>query len=820
MLLLVDIPGDIILALDVDPTFAVADVLELVDEEVPGLNILALEARTRKSASRKQFTADDEGTLADLFDFPFIFEVRLILADDQEDAEEDDENGDDVLARAEGDLLAKPRTKKTMKKKMAQPTIPLTVKTLTGKTIYLDTLQGETWGEAKERIFDREGIPPDQQRLIIAGQQVLDDQLVSENGSSVDASLVLRLRGGEVPPTVPDTIARISSADELDIAYLNAYGPAKAVAPKETFILTLMAFADAMDPSGATGGNVQVGMHGPVLLKRNQSYPVHLDFDQNYFQCAEPENLLLWTGTKSMVSFAVTSIMQDAVRSHIITACLTLPSGAQARVFFSVGVQGQSAKPEIAPDDFFAAQTGARIEKGSTGTSYSVKDLRKFLTYMSGLQTPSLSAVRPGMQYAPPAPDMASSDEGTSNRVLPQDFALHLPDSNKYDHDIFISYRRAQLDFADRLRLHLERFGYTVFLDVSDDHGLGAGNFRAQLDRAVKRSRVLMPLFTAAPSGGVAPASELSSATLMARNHANGVTDWCLEELRLACANPKMLIVPVFREHVDIGAEMSVLPDGLDRVKSSNALPIYDAVFGMCVRKINRDIQDFFAASNPAARPVMHGKTVVRPIVYGSVAFFLGKRSTEDATHEWSIYVRGLDDEDLSYMIRRVIFTLHPSCQVPVVTCDKPPYVVTQSGWGEFDAKITVVLRDEDETSFDMIHFLRLYPAGSSAANVATLKKKPVVEERYEEIIFHEPTEAFYKTLSEHDINKLPRNVSPEQLRPCFTTVSETECMKSLVAAQKFVSQEIDRTCQELSEMSALVTELREIKSEAAKTTQ
>lgn len=218
-------------------------------------------------------------------------------------------------------------------------------------------------------------------------------------------------------------------------------------------------------------------------------------------------------------------------------------------------------------------------------------------------------------------------------------------------------------------------------------------------------------------------------------------------------------------------------------------------------------------STSPAVKR-MTGKTVVRPIVYGSIAFFLGKKSTEDSTHDWSIYVRGLEDEDLSYMIRRVVFTLHPSCQVPVVTCEKPPYVVTQSGWGEFDAKITIVLNDEEETSIDMIHFLRLYPVGSSAANVATLKKKPVVEERYEELIFYEPSESLYKTLTSHDVSTAPKNVSPEQLRACFTTISEVECMKTLVAAQKFVSQEIDRTCQELSEATALVDQLKSIKNE------
>ena len=49
------------------------------------------------------------------------------------------------------------------------------------------------------------------------------------------------------------------------------------------------------------------------------------------------------------------------------------------------------------------------------------------------------------------------------------------------------------------------------------------------------------------------------------------------------------------------------------------------------------------------------------PLVYGSVAFGLGK--TEDGTtHRWTIYVRGIDGKDLSCVISSVVFKLHPTC--------------------------------------------------------------------------------------------------------------------------------------------------------------
>lgn len=52
------------------------------------------------------------------------------------------------------------------------------------------------------------------------------------------------------------------------------------------------------------------------------------------------------------------------------------------------------------------------------------------------------------------------------------------------------------------------------------------------------------------------------------------------------------------------------------------------------------------------------------PFVYGSIAFPLSKKM-EDYTHKWICYLRGIDGENLSYLISKVVFHLHPSCGNP-----------------------------------------------------------------------------------------------------------------------------------------------------------
>ncbi|XP_065842405.1 YEATS domain-containing protein 4-like [Oscarella lobularis] len=178
------------------------------------------------------------------------------------------------------------------------------------------------------------------------------------------------------------------------------------------------------------------------------------------------------------------------------------------------------------------------------------------------------------------------------------------------------------------------------------------------------------------------------------------------------------------------------------------------------------------------------GVTIVKPIIYGNIARYFGKKREEDGhTHSWTIYVRPCQNEDISIYIKKVHFKLHESYPTPVRVINNPPFEIQETGWGEFEIQIKIFFVDPTEKPLTLYHMLKLFHTDPAII----IGKKNLVSEQYDEIVFNDPTPTMHHALSNPVISALPvrqdSNTDYEEL--------EEKTLEKIAAARKTVKQDI-----------------------------
>ncbi|XP_038974380.1 transcription initiation factor TFIID subunit 14b-like isoform X3 [Phoenix dactylifera] len=212
------------------------------------------------------------------------------------------------------------------------------------------------------------------------------------------------------------------------------------------------------------------------------------------------------------------------------------------------------------------------------------------------------------------------------------------------------------------------------------------------------------------------------------------------------------------------------------------------------------------------------------PIVYGTISFWLGKKASEFNSHKWTVYVRSATNEDLSVIIKRAVFQLHPSFNNPTRVVESAPFELSESGWGEFEIAITLFFHnDVCDKQLDLYHQLKLYPEDDNGPQST---KKPVVVETYDEIVFSEPTEAFFLRVQNHPAAFVPRlpaglnlplpgpiehvnekkrgDTKDHPLSQWFMNFSEADELLKLAAARQQVQAHIVKLRRQLSMIDGL----------------
>jgi YEATS domain-containing protein 4 len=64
-------------------------------------------------------------------------------------------------------------------------------------------------------------------------------------------------------------------------------------------------------------------------------------------------------------------------------------------------------------------------------------------------------------------------------------------------------------------------------------------------------------------------------------------------------------------------------------------------------------------------------------------------------SHKWTVYIRSATNEDLSVIVKRAVFQLHPSFTNPTRVIEQPPFELSETGWGEFEIAITLYFHND-----------------------------------------------------------------------------------------------------------------------------
>lgn len=155
----------------------------------------------------------------------------------------------------------------------------------------------------------------------------------------------------------------------------------------------------------------------------------------------------------------------------------------------------------------------------------------------------------------------------------------------------------------------------------------------------------------------------------------------------------------------------------------------------------------------PAGTKRVRGVQVHRPFIYGTEAIPFDpenrpKDAPADHTHKWKVFVRGINNEDISYWLRKVQFKLHDTYANSVRMIESPPFEVEETGWGEFEIALKFYFVPESTEKPQQIwHGLKLHPYHG---DIEQQKKdrSMITSACYEEVLFNEPVEAFYDILT------------------------------------------------------------------------
>lgn len=105
---------------------------------------------------------------------------------------------------------------------------------------------------------------------------------------------------------------------------------------------------------------------------------------------------------------------------------------------------------------------------------------------------------------------------------------------------------------------------------------------------------------------------------------------------------------------------------------------------------------------------------------YGHTSVLRMHTTPEGYTHDWEVFVRGIDNADIHHYVEKVVFQLHETFPKPKRILKDPPFVIKQSGYGGFEIPIDIYLKNKDDGTkrIEILYDLNLQSSGPAITNV------------------------------------------------------------------------------------------------------
>ncbi|XP_018564767.1 YEATS domain-containing protein 2 isoform X2 [Anoplophora glabripennis] len=150
--------------------------------------------------------------------------------------------------------------------------------------------------------------------------------------------------------------------------------------------------------------------------------------------------------------------------------------------------------------------------------------------------------------------------------------------------------------------------------------------------------------------------------------------------------------------------------------------------------KLRETVTDSIKCNNvESVQNSLKRKKTKHRILVGNISKWMPSLENDNTTHKWMVYVRGSKEApDLSHLIEKVVFYLHPSYKPhDVVEVSEYPFHLSRRGWGEFPLRVQIFFKCTLNKPVSIVHNLKLDKTYTGRQTLVEPPENQPDEEKY-----------------------------------------------------------------------------------------